>query len=105
MLNETQKKIKGYLEAYDVILLAGTGDSSDGDLAGQLLNSQAIHESGKKVLVLPADKCEDLAELYFTYEFSDRIRVIDGSRLHGSLMNYVALGLLTEQEMLESILQ
>lgn len=105
MLNETQEKIKGYLEAYDLILLAGTGDSGDGDLAGQLLNSQALHKSGKKVLVLPADECEGLEGLYYTYEFSDRIRVAGRSRLYGSLMNYVDLGLLTEQEMLEAVLQ
>lgn len=105
MRTETQKKIKDNLEAYDVILLIGPVCNSEDDLAERLINSQAFHESGKKVLVLPADECEDLAELYYTYEFSDRIRMIDGNSRHGSLMNYVALGLLTEQEMVEAILR
>lgn len=105
MLNEIQKKQKGDLEVYDVILLTGTGYSNADDLAGRFLNSQALRESGKKVLVLPADKYENFVELYYTYEFSDRIRVIGGSRQHGSLMNYVSCGLLTEQEMFESILR
>lgn len=105
MLNETQKAIKDKLEEYDVILLRGTECGDDEDLAVWLLNLQTIYESGKKVLVLPVDKCKDLARLYYTYEFSDRIRVIGENCQHGSLMNYVAHGLLTEQEMFESILQ
>lgn len=102
MLNETQKND---LEVYDVVLLIGTECSDDEDLAGRFLNSQILKKSGKKVLVLPVDKCKELAELYYTYEFSDRIRMIGGNRQHGSLMNYVVHGLLTEQEMFESILR
>lgn len=105
MLNETQKKIKDKLETYDVILLIGTRCGDDGDLAEQFLNSQVLKESRRKVLVLPVDKCKNLTDLYYTYEFSDRIRVIGVNRQHGSLMNYVANGLLTEQEVFESILR
>lgn len=105
MLNKTQKKIQDKLEVYDVILLIGTWGSGDGDLAGRLLNSQALQRSEKKVLVLPAGKYKDFVELYYTYEFSDRIRVIGENCQHGNLMNYVAHGLLTEQEMFESILR
>lgn len=105
MLNETQKKIKDKLEVYDVILLAGTECSEDDNLAVQFLNSQAFRESGKKVLMLTADKYEDMVGLYYTYEFSDRIRMIGGNRQHGGLMNYVAHGLLTEEEMFESVLR
>ena len=90
---------------YDVILLVGSENSEVDDLVGRLLNSQVLKEFGKKVLVLPADRCEDLAGLYYTYEFSDRIRAIGGNCQYGSLMNFVAQGLLTEQEMFESILR
>lgn len=93
------------LEVYDIILLTGTEGSGEGDLAGRLLNSQALQRSEKKVLALPADQCKDLAELYNTYEFSDRIRMLDVNRQHGSLMSFVARGLFTEEEMFESILQ
>ena len=105
MLNEMQKAIKDKLEEYDVILLTGTECGDDGNLAGRLLNLQAFYESEKKVLVLPVGKDENFVELYYTYEFSDRIRVIGENCQHGNLMNYVAHGLLTEQEMFESILQ
>lgn len=87
MLNKTQKKIQDKLEVYDVILLIGTWGSGDGDLAGRLLNSQALQRSEKKVLVLPAGKYKDFVELYYTYEFSDRIRVIGENCQHGNLMN------------------
>lgn len=105
MLNETPTKIKDKLEVYDVILLIGTWGSGDGDLAGRILNSQALQRSEKKVLVLPAGKYKDFVELYYTYEFSDKIRMLGENRQHGSLMSFVALGLLTEEEMFESILQ
>lgn len=100
-----QKAIKDKLEEYDVILLTGTECRDDGNLADRLLNLQAFYESEKKVLVLPVGKDEDFVELYYTYEFSDRIRVIGENCQHGNLMNYVAHGLLTEQEMFESILR
>ncbi len=96
---------RDYQELYDVILLTGTRNSDEGDLAGRLLNSQALQRSEKKVLVLTADKCKDLAGLYYTYEFSDRIRMLGVNRQHGSLMSFVAHGLLTEEEMFGSILQ
>lgn len=105
MLNETLKEIKDNLETYDVILLTGKGGSGEDNLAGWLLNSQTLHEFGKKVLVLPADKYKVLAGLYYTYEFSDKIRVVGGKNRHGGLMNYLALGLLTEQEIFEAILR
>lgn len=105
MINEIQKKREDNMEEYDVILLARTECSDDDDLVEQFLNSPALCESGKKVLVLPADKYKDLTELYYIYEFSDRIRMISGNRQHGSLMNYVSCGLLTEEEMFKSILR
>lgn len=105
MLNEAQKQRKDNLESYDLVLLIGTECGNAGDLAERFLNSQALSESGKKVLVLPVDKYKELVELYYTYEFSDRIRMIGEYRQHGSLMNYVSHGLLTEQEMFESILR
>lgn len=105
MLDRTRKKLENALELYDVILLLRTDDRSDKELAERFLHSQAFRESGKRALLLSANECKELEELYYTYEFSDRIRMIGRDRRQGSLMNCVDQGLLTEQEMFEAILR
>lgn len=106
MLSEMQKRLEDDLQAYDMILAVETeDDGSKEGFAGRLLDSQVLRQTEKKVLVLSAEKSKELVELYYTYEFSDRVRVLGGSKRHGSLINYVDDGLMTEQEAFELILQ
>lgn len=106
MTHDIKKKIENDLNTYDLILLIDSEDSSSvGGLMGRLLNSPVFRRSEKKILVLPAEKYQDLVSLYHTYEFSDRFRVVGRSRQHGGLFHYVDSGLLTEEEVFELILR
>lgn len=106
MLNEALKKLEDDLEVYDMILLAEPeGDGAEGDLTRRFLSSQIFRQSEKKVLILSAEKNKELAELYYTYEFSDKVRIIGGDKQHGDLLNLIDSGLITEQEAFELILR
>lgn len=106
MIHEIREKMENDLDTYDLILLVDNDEqSSFGGLMGKLLNSQAFRKSEKKILVLPAEKYQELVLLYHTYEFSDRFKLIRRSNQHGGLFNYVDNGLLTEQEVFELILR
>ena len=106
MVHGMNEKIQNDLNTYDLILLVDSNDHlSVGGLMGNLLNSQAFRKSEKKILVLPAEKYKDLVLLYYTYEFSDRFKVIGRSNQYGSLFNYIDNGLLTEAEAFELLLR
>lgn len=106
MVYDVKEKIKNDLQTYDLILLVESADGlSVGGLVGELLNSQAFRRSEKKILVLPAEKYMDLVSLYYTYEFSDRFKVIARSSQYGGLFNYIDNGILTKQEVFELILR
>ncbi|MCI8507153.1 MAG: hypothetical protein HFJ06_01125 [Lachnospiraceae bacterium] len=106
MDHEEKEKLENDLRTYDLVLLVESEEvRSVGGLMGKLLNSQAFRKSEKKILVLPAEKYRDLLSLYYTYEFSDRFRVVGRSRQYGGIFNYVDNGLLTEAEAFELILR
>ena len=81
--------------------------------------SRKIREDSGNVLIVTNDifvedvcvnvvtdpEIELYCKLYFTYEFSDRFTVITGSGQYPSLFNYLSTGILTEEEILEAILQ
>ena len=116
MNNSTNKiltKLKNDLNKYDKIILL----SDDLDF---MLNNLILSDK-KNVLYLVSKKnnynkkCENvryvskstinfLVDLYYTYNFSDRFKVISNSINFASLLNYLFLGILTEDEVLEIIL-
>ena len=70
----------------------------------QLKNSVVCNEASKKVLILPLESNDEFISLFHTYEFSDRISVLERSSQYGTLFNYVKTGILTEQEMVDALL-
>lgn len=44
-----------------------------------------------------------IERLYYTYEFSDHVHLIDGNVSYGSLDNYISNGLLTELEVVKAL--
>ena len=47
---------------------------------------------------------KELLDLYYLYDFSDRVTVVAESGQYGSLFNYIRNGILTPEEMLDAIL-
>ena len=78
-----------------------------------------IREDNRNVLIVTNDICDEgscletvtdseielYCRVYSMYEFSDRIMVIDDSRLHPVLFNYLLTDLLTEDEILGLLLR
>lgn len=63
------------------------------------------HIAGDEHLVcVPEDEMTDVIGLYGLYEFSDKVSVISESTQYGSLYNYVKIGLLTKEEMVDALL-
>lgn len=46
----------------------------------------------------------EILKMYFLYDFSDKVITISDSLQYGSLFNYVKTGILTKQEMVDSLL-
>lgn len=108
------------LEEYDRIVLI---DRSLGDQ--QLLDAFSDGESFKgadrKTLILweradrkagsiewrhvAEEEAEGILRLYHLYEFSNRIAIVARGQAFGSLLDYVATGLLTREEMAAAILR
>ena len=106
MQAEMLKKLENDLQAYDLILLVkNDGTDSIGGMVGRIQNSRAFRNSKKRILVLPAEKYGELVSLYYTYEFSDKFRVIGNDRRFGGLFNYIENKLLTEEEVYELLLR
>jgi hypothetical protein len=47
---------------------------------------------------------DEILEIYNMYDFSDKVIVVSNSNQYGSLFNYVKTGILTKQEMVDSLL-
>lgn len=61
-------------------------------------NPVLILKEGEHNNYFREDEMADIKRLYFMYEFSDRIRLLEESIQYGGLSNYVKLGILTEDE-------
>ena len=61
-------------------------------------NPVLILKEGEHNNYFREDEMADVKRLYFMYEFSDRIRLLEESIQYGGLSNYVKLGILTEDE-------
>lgn len=106
------KKIENYIQEYDSVFVLNT----------RILKNKTIFQgiskySGKKILLLTKSQEIDdvpkgsidilrisdkeycsIEELYYMYEFSDRIHLLTDSTQYGSLDNYILNGMLTEEE-------
>lgn len=114
--------LESLLNQYDKVFLA--------DLSGQgmrarwerFLSEEDFPTFGNRTLLLSAEDINisgncgfsykkiakgtlnELKNLYFMYEFSDRFRLISNENNFGVIWNYVDAGLLTEKEAFQAIL-
>lgn len=112
--------IEKALEEFDRVILIDTR-LHDQQLTEAFYDEDNFKGTDKKVLILSkseekhAEKTEwhhvsesearEILEIYYLYEFSNRIAVVTREQAFGSLWDYVATGLLTEEEMVEAILK
>lgn len=106
------KKIEGYIQEYDSVFVLNVRI-----LKNKTIPQEISKYSGKKILLLMKNqeignmpegnivmrKISDkeyrsIEELYYMYEFSDRIHLLTDSTQYGSLDNYILNGILTEEE-------
>ena len=55
-------------------------------------------------ICLQEGEYEEIESLYYMYEFSGHIRMLEEGGRFGSLINYVKAGILTEEEAAEAVL-
>ena len=112
--------IEKALEEFDKVILI---DSSlqDRQLTEAFQDEDNFRETDKKVLILSGvedkrlgniewhriseSETREILETYYLYEFSNRIAVVAREQAFGSLLDYVATGLLTEEELVGAILK
>ena len=107
------------LEEFDLIILIGKLD--DVQLRDAFYDGKNFRDTDKKILILSeredaaagktewrrvsVNVAEEILKLYYLYEFSNRIVVVEHGQIFGSLLNYIAAGLLTGKEMVEAFLR
>lgn len=112
--------IEKALEEYHKIILISR-KLEDGQLRDAFYDKENFKETDKKVLVLSQraqaaagktewrfvseNEAEEIRKLYYLYEFSDRFAVVEQGQAFGSLLDYVAAGLLTREEMVAAVLR
>ena len=60
--------------------------------------------SGDTIRVISEQDVKDILEVYYMYEFSNRLHVIGDNQQFGGLLNYLKTGILTEKEFFETII-
>lgn len=115
---ETIEKLRSYIREYDNVFVLG-----DGIWAGEKFFGLISCQDTKRVLLLVTElktsmmqKCSieirkisfeeysNIEELYYMYEFSDRIHLLVDNDQYGSLRNYISGGLMTEEETVAALL-
>ena len=115
--SEIVGRLEEWLEKYDRIWLWSKETEEDSRQFFRFLVSDVARKNKKRILILSElmekisetdsitvknlteEEFGQVEEIYFMYEFSDRIQRISGSVQYGSMQNLVDTGLLTEEEM------
>lgn len=115
---EIRDKLETFLLKYDKVFVAGeepfTGTLffrelsrlSDGNflLLVSEENQDAAYACGNESQVISQEEYRYLEDLYYMYEFSDHLYMLADNDGYASLGNYVSGGILTEEEMVSSLL-
>lgn len=112
------EKIENYVNEYDSVFVLGAGipanekffQAISRQTAKKILllmkgpETDGIPECGAYIQTISYEECCDIEELYYMYEFSDRIHLLADTAQYGSLGNYISNGLLTEEETFTALL-
>ena len=109
-MNEIIHELENYLTEYDCIILLISHNISIRAVVDIYREHFALENGRMLILTTPRKEYENdrrteysiisnekqnqLRDLYYTYEFSDKFIVIDESKQYGSLHNYVKAGII-----------
>lgn len=108
--------LQGYLETYEKIvividyeMLSDIMMCEREGLEGRnvlLLSDVMISEYQEKYHYISSEKLRVILDLYYTYEFSDKIHLIsDQENKYANIFNFVKTGVLTKEEAFEALLK
>ena len=119
MRKETAEKLAQYMKEYPLVVIVDKNLREYGKyvkaicthgMQGKIL---FLFHSGRKnpdftgvryAICLQEGEYEEIESLYYMYEFSCHIRMLEEGGRFGSLINYVKEGILTEEEAAEAFL-
>lgn len=118
---EITDNINNFLQKFDLVLLIMNGSDTAKNLTENFLNSEALKQATRKVLVLSnqnllyantrnqyyqlnTKELDAIRKLYFMYDFSDHFRVLSDNPQYGSLLNYVNTGNMTLEDAFQMLL-
>ncbi len=109
---KTLRKLRNYINQYDSIFVIKENNCI-GITFSKLLPRQVerkilflvkepittdIPDCSIDILLISDEEYYEIENMYYLYEFSDRIHIISRNSQYGSLDNYISNGLLTEEE-------
>ena len=93
------------VDEYDLILIIDDSDAIKSKIIEERLRkSVAFKDSKKKVMILTSNECKEMLSVFYTYEFSDKVKVISRNKQFGGLFNLVEADLMTDEEMFQAIM-
>ncbi len=112
------EKIENYVNEYDSVFVLGVGITASGEFFKAIsrqttkkilllvkgLDTDGIPECGADIQTISYEEYCDIEELYYMYEFSNRIHLLADTAQYGSLGNYISSGLLKEKEIFTALL-
>ncbi len=118
---EMKEYISTLLQKFDLVLLVMNGSGIAENLIENFLNSEALRKAAKKVLVLSdrnvfytntrhqycqlgTEELDAIRNIYFMYDFSDHFRVLSDNRQYGGLLDYVKTGIMTMEDVFQTVL-
>lgn len=116
------EKIDKLLQKFDRVLVIINGNGIAENLTENFLQSEALQKTSKKMFILSdqsisdtmahhqyaqldAEEVDAIRRIYFTYDFSDHFYILSDSPQYGGLLNYVKTGIMTMEEVFETILR
>lgn len=100
-------EIEYMLKKYDLILIIEDYDINYSKALAIRLKTYNTYkkDNSKKVCIIISDEYKDMVSLFYTYEYSDKVKIVGRSRQYGGLFNLVDVGLISEEQAFETLLR
>jgi len=100
IFDSSDQQVKALLESFSKKIILG-----DYKRTILVINNGYTIESGNEIFEnISNEEYEELCKIYSMYEFSNRILFVSKSNQYGSILNYLSMELVTEEEFFEALL-